>query len=644
MRIFYVAPLALMMLLWACGEDSDGGGSQTGQDTVSDTGGADVPVSADTGSVDDGGGTADLGTVDVGGPDDTGSDPDLADSGGDPDIQQPPITGPQPLGGPCGPTPTCWVETTDEEGNVIENPDWPSCLGEQCLSGVCTMPVCTKSCETDEQCTAAYNGPMGTEYRCAVTSKTLSGKEIKRCVPGTALNACTSDDDCAFGESCQFQFINNTWGYVCMTSVKKGQLPGQSCNLDPTVGDVTFCANRQCYNFGCAAACDPGVEQPCGPDPYLECQPVQLSDDPVTFDTCFPKQCGTNADCAEFDDTICRVFVADEVSVKEKEKYWANMCWKADSSAAQPGEMCEAGTEEPELMCVNPALCFGDTCTTLCESDVDCPQGAFACGVVEFNVDGYDFEFPLDVCLPFEGSQAPCETDSQCSDGEICKAFLASGDTAFEYNPAHRCGASESGTGKTGEPCNADNPCQGDFCLGGNEEENGTCSALCTQQSDCPTGKDAEGATLNGYCQALRYASVGTATLLDDLFLPLCVYDTGSASTCTKNADCSGGEVCQPTFVQSLPTETAEISWICLSENEDGTVETGDACSSGNDCKSGLCALNDAGTQGYCTVYCPTGQADECPNGGNGYSCVDWTLLERPTQESSVVVKRCEKL
>ena len=137
------------------------------------------------------------------------------------------------FGEACVYSETCAPEIEDENGELIENPDWPDCLSAQCESGICNFPACTKFCETDDDCADAADGPFGTQWACAVSNVTLTGKEIRQCRPGTTFETCASNDDCPEGEACQIEYLNGSYGNYCVASIVDGAQVGEPCNSDP---------------------------------------------------------------------------------------------------------------------------------------------------------------------------------------------------------------------------------------------------------------------------------------------------------------------------------------------------------------------------------------------------------------------------
>jgi len=543
------------------------------------------------------------------------------------------------FGEACGYTDTCAPDIEDENGELIENPDWPGCLSAQCESGICNFPACSRFCETDTDCEGAAEGPLGAKWSCAVANVTLTGKEIKECRPGTAFAECTSNSDCPEGELCQIDYLNGDYGTYCFSAVVDGADIGEPCNRDPRYGDVQLCGNGMCSGLWCLGLC--GDSADCGDNPYFDCQQDYFySDLNQEFSYCYPRNCELDSDCDDIDGAYCRVLLTADNAVEQKVEYWDHACWPADEGTVGPGEACTSDDSGPQ--CENGFLCINSVCSTQCKSDDDCTVDGMDCQVIEYTVDGFSFEFPLNLCVYSEGSKTACSKETDCGDGESCNSIeLEVG--PFEYTLAGQCETADSSYGGLGAACDEENPCQTGLCLNYTDSPN-LCAGHCDASADCGSVLDENGAELNGFCTSFRWESVGTSTLLDDLYLPLCYFDSGSGADCSADYVCGEGETCSPLVVTSLPTDTPVISWACTSLTASANGEMGADCESGNQCASGLCVLPAWGSDpGYCSMYC----SDAVPCGDMGeeegaMECNDYVLIEREDADKSAVVQRCE--
>lgn len=543
------------------------------------------------------------------------------------------------FGGPCGYTPECSPDMEDENGELVDNPDWPGCMGQQCDSKNCSFPACTKFCDTDADCEGAEDGPMGAAWACAVVNVTLTGKEIKECRPGSDFAICVSDSDCAEDETCQVDYMNGDYGSFCLGSVQDGALVGEDCNRDPKNGDVVLCANGMCSGTWCLGLCGSDVD--CGENAFFSCRTDYFySDLNQQFQYCYPRACELEADCDDIDGAYCRALLASDQAVEEKVTYWEHACWPAAEGSVAPGEACTNDDEGPA--CENGFLCINEVCSTQCTTDAECTWANSACQVIEYTVDGFSFDFPLNVCVTTEGSKTECAAESDCGDGESCSSFqLEVG--PFEYVIMGQCETADAASGALGAECDGDNPCQTGLCFTYTDGPN-RCTGHCQTSDDCGQTIDADGAVLNGVCSAFQWATVGTGTSNDDIYLALCYYDAGSTTDCGSDYTCETGESCAPVVMASTPDETPVISWTCLDLSESADNAIGEDCESGNDCLSGTCVLPAWGSDpGYCSAYCSeTNVCPEAAEGEEAWECNDWILLERDESAMSAVVQRCE--
>jgi uncharacterized protein (TIGR03382 family) len=88
---------------------------------------------------------------------------------------------------------------------------------------------------------------------------------------------------------------------------------------------------------------------------------------------------------------------------------------------------------------------------------------------------------------------------------------------------------------------------------------------------------------------------------------------------CRVDTDCAGGTCDAGSCVASGPSPSLPEQDCALTGDCGASPgELGDACSTRDDCGTGLCGKADGDADGICTMDCTTDQA--C---GNGYSCVD---------------------
>jgi hypothetical protein len=402
----------------------------------------------------------------------------------------------------------------------------------------------------------------------------------------------------------------------------------------------------------------------CAEGPTFTCQQQQYySDLADKFGLCWPRQCDVGSDCADLDGTFCRALIASDNEVIEGGLYWDHVCWWSDEGDALPGEACSnaddnGDPEGEEGLCQNTFMCLDGSCSTMCAGDADCPGGT-VCSGLEYNVEDYDFNFPLNVCLPMSGSGASCSASGDCGEDEVCTTFIQELEVPFTYTTTSSCQIPWSvTTSSMGEACNSESLCGEGFCfdvysdddeLPDEEQADGVCSGLCNTGADCGQITGPNGDALNGYCTAIRIATVGTEDTLDDIFAPQCVFGVGSSASCEDTLGCTAeGEACVPLIQASLPSLPASTEWLCLDAGSTATLGFGEECEGAGDCASSVCVIADDADTGYCSAWCRSGEenAVACPDtteGGDVWACTEYTLLERADEANGLVVERCEK-
>ena len=304
-----------------------------------------------------------------------------------------------------------------------------------------------------------------------------------------------------------------------------------------------------------------------------------------------------------------------------------------------------------------------DFCTLECETPADCADafpggglciagqarsvcfptcdGAAACdafAAVDEPADGFcvvGFAGVGDTCLRLRGTGF-CDGDADCGDGEACIILNNGGGYASVCFAADvpetgdTCDATLAA--RVGEPCGVDGDCpdgmdcadtdanpqtpticalpQGEACANGFCWPQGVCAGPCAVDDDCPTGLT---------CQGFEFAydQQGNTDVIG-----LCRPFAGSGTACTRDADCTGGEVCgvvndddgDLAKVCRLPAAT-DLARGAVCGDDPGTIDVVEptaAC--GTDvCVRGRCGIvcvDDADCGADATCFVP---ADDSP-------------------------------
>jgi hypothetical protein len=310
------------------------------------------------------------------------------------------------------------------------------------------------------------------------------------------------------------------------------------------------------------------------------------------------------------------------------------VCRAADPGDVEVGQRCgddgfTLGTIEPSSGCVTNLCSNNNTCSTICDQDGDCGAG-FSC--IKFEVNDED---QVGLCL--EGDR--CSTNTDCAVGEAC--VQVAGATGIEFI----CTNQFPGTLDGGAACDIDvnfgtpfvdangpidcfndadctallagstcdiaqRRCVGpiaELCeLGCNLVDN-ECSEICQTDGDCGAA--------NRRCEGnnVVFDANDPATTDDDEIdtFGVCTTRDGAFTDCTRTADCTAPDVCQP--VVSL---AGTVSGKCAAALTGG-VAAGAACGiiggAGVLCAEGFCEdedLTDEIIVGSCRSLCATN--DDC--------------------------------
>jgi uncharacterized protein (TIGR03382 family) len=211
---------------------------------------------------------------------------------------------------------------------------------------------------------------------------------------------------------------------------------------------------------------------------------------------------------------------------------------------------------------------------------------AYSGGVSELNADD---ETGICTLYPGGGGGTTDCTTTGCPTGQVCNA---SGVCVDEAPP--------TGTGSTCDGCTSDAECNG-ICLQ-YPDGRGYCGDVCSTDADCGGSNEVCEPVSDGSSRCIRRRpSDGGAT---------CAIEAGTTDPdpgttdpdpttgeCSTSRDCGSSELCNAD-AQCVPVPAGSI---------------GDACEGNDDCDSGLCAIDSASDQTFCTELCDG--ASRCPAG-----------------------------
>ncbi len=593
------------------------------------------------------------------------------------------------FGNACGATAECHPDTMPSAGELF-----PQCLHAQCATGACRTPICTRSCEMERDfldnatgevfpdgvedaayssCADAFEGPLGTDYRCVDTPGPL-GDSGPTCVAGTDFRFCTRPADCADGETCALLPVGGMTTARCVTAVPEPVLVGGECGL---LGEEPgLCADALlCLEDGCTGACVDGsdcltaeascVEGVCTTRPEEVCEedadcsawscearkPTEFTGSGLVG-LCGPGACDRDGDCVD-PAYRCRLSVGAPANGKVD---WDHRCVALDEGAnASAGEPCSNDPAEG-VICDHPELCYKGQCGSLCSTDADCVASTGQiCAVAEipFDVDGdgeKDQSLALHVCepLPHAGELRECEINADCADlGEICVPVeLPAEDPDFAaYDLSRVCRTPPEGFGAYGASCGlspGEGECELGLCIVDDVDKvvDPLCSQLCTGHESCGP-IELNGVTHPSICRSVPYGFNESVDPADDLMVPVCwpVGEGSSLEECAATFGCTDAqEVCTAWVIASDPASPGEVEHLCVRHPAlDVSVGVGSPCEKNADCQSLLCLPGVDGS--YCSALCTNDV--ECLDGGPFMVCDDHVALPRKSVAFDVVISQC---
>ena len=434
--------------------------------------------------------------------------------------------------------------------------------------------------------------------------------------------------------------------------------PGQPRGLGACCAASADCAGGVCWDGFCTKTC--AVAADCGPvvapSPLpvgtpMACAANMLGD---AFSYCLPGSlaaCAPGAACPVGEDCALGL---DPVAVPPggaaRGAYAGACLTKLMATPFLPaGGACEP--EQGPYACENQggylgSACVARRCTRACRQDDACPYGMF-CGPPPFSsteggVSAFTTLADVGVCLGRRCGQVHGQAglatgqvtqqgaDAACPTGEICAptvAVGATGDTAYLS-----CVVPREGAVPYGMPCAtgpaAPHRCADDALCVSRAGAPASCSRLCRNDRDCPTGS---------FCMddfvttPLPNGSVAKVAM--------CAPRASIAgTTCQGEKDCAATETCLPAGTRS---------GLLLCQPAVGPKAVGASCAAPGECRSGACVdrdlhnangLNRAACGGYC------GKNSDC---GTGQICLTVVLNNNLTTDDptdDVVLGYCTTL
>jgi len=416
---------------------------------------------------------------------------------------------------------------------------------------------CAQNLCVDGACSAPCAGTgdcaSATDFTCETTAIDLGNGNTDNasvCLPPVG---CDEDGDCKVDEVCLVRGTSPNRDLICLEPNVGGGDLGQVCANDRE------CANNLClptrFRDVCTVPCADDTD--CTVAGY-ECQMTNV--DGQTLSVCVPEtpipctsddQCPTQTNCA--------------IIINEAGDGLESVCVPATGGDAT-GVAC---TDDDDCASL---VCLGGFCSAPCSTDTQCGQNQL-CQENSISKDGQTDSFDVCETLP----EQACVDTASCSDGvRVCSTLRdVQGITqAFCALP------NTSASGQLGDPCTDPTECRENICLTVSDQ----CSVVCNDDGDCGSG---QGCTTYTVTTEVNFCN----------------------TVCSDDDDCSGGNIC----TINGDVITNDVDLVC--ENTIGTEDLGSPCTDGSECLTGLClrTVEFLGTSCTTSSDCTGTQECVCP-------------------------------
>ncbi len=552
-----------------------------------------------------------------------------------------------------------WQET----GTCLES----AALDEVCLPGQCDAgldcaavggagdricrPICSSAsdCNADETCVNSCDGGNCPDQGVAVCAASADEGQVcttGQCteglvcamvnqwdMAGTCVTPCWTAADCDQGSVCT-SFCSELGCSDMIKECRREAQRGDAC-VEGQCASGLDCAQVNDWDvFGtCTQPCEDGSDcsggEVCLPvcndwecsGTLRECrQPLPVASDCREGECADGLACAKNWEgdisgkCVAVCDTKDDCDAAEICAGVDRHFYQYPVELLACVPALGPGEGCEDGECAAGLVCAKRmASDAWGTCTSVCESEMDCADGelcldASSQGLVapEFSacvrpaaagegcIEGQCGEGLL--CAKWNSEDewgtclADCSSSGDCTAGQVCVSAEVRG---YRYPTFDACTA----PAMENESCINGQCGDGLVCAKWNSQDDwGTCKIACDTTIGCTDDQLCVAASLQGY---------------ESPVFDTCVPPAGEHSVCT-DGECADGLVCAKTWAGA----------------SSGSCQ--DACASNDDCASDEVCV-DAGTRGYnypefSTCAPPSDLYQSCVAGqcAAGLSCAFW--------------------
>lgn len=452
------------------------------------------------------------------------------------------------------------------------------------------------------------NGECFGDYRCVPDP---SGRPTCRepCEPFAVSTGCSS------GKACEIAYFQAGIAVgACLPKVPGAAQRGQTCSQDVACDVGLECLPSGVGQSKCRRPCDPDGTNVCafGEKCQYTAQ-LDLRGVPRSVGLCFPDTtqgdpCVNDASCDA--GQICG---AAPNPVRPFE--WGNFCkWPVGTKTG--GQSCSRDGDCVSGLCLPGAPGGGSYCQGACESDADCPARADGVpGVCGQAAVAWVDHLGQPTTMNVPSCVLPCREDSECPNNQFCEVVPnGSGD-----GWSTRCAVSPYPNGaRGGGTCRADSECRSGSCLTFGAQPTGVCSGACGGSMGDAACHFGAVCPPDGVVRRVGPGADGVLGNADD---PMAAAPLCWTKPCTTNAECGPGRVCAP---DPDPNNFQDIVLSC--HPIQGTVAGGGACTTSDDCRTGLCRYWSSANQ-LCFGACETNA--DCAS--NRCQSIKWTASATKT-------------
>ncbi|MBN2693669.1 hypothetical protein JXR93_03315 [bacterium] len=261
-------------------------------------------------------------------------------------------------------------------------------------------------------------------------------------------------------------------------------------------------------------------------------------------------------------------------------------------------------------------------CRAFCKTQEDCRVG-YDCNSFSVSLTGGTYNSSVDnykLCDLRDGVSL-CKRDGDCSVDNFCMV-----DDNKDNRLYSRCKYRRNGfeTANIGTNCStgAYKNCYNYACYQPGYEGNSSfqatpyCTATCATNSDCPDTYECTDGNIIYPKEEFVNTAVCKPNDLTNCITSSMNVCVKNRTLCTSNSSCSNGEIC------TISANNQSNGHYLYCSPEIGAKNNGESCTTGTECKSGICYIKDAARPSERVCIAPCTETSQCSDHGQGYDCL----------------------